>query len=101
MASGTYVSFATGRMPRSAEPFAAELGVNAPSVHFNGAVVWDWDRGRVVWERSLPPTDALRALEVAETLGVHVNLYVGSEIYIAAESSVSEASASKEKQWNG
>jgi hydroxymethylpyrimidine pyrophosphatase-like HAD family hydrolase len=41
MEAGVRVVLASGRMLESARPFADEIGVNAPIIAYNGALVYD------------------------------------------------------------
>jgi Cof subfamily protein (haloacid dehalogenase superfamily) len=96
MERGVLVSLATGRSPRSTAPYANAVRPNAPIVHFNGARTRRWDTGEVLVDHRLPTRDAIAAVEVGARLGLHVNLYVGDEIYIAARTPASEASEYKD-----
>jgi Cof subfamily protein (haloacid dehalogenase superfamily) len=56
---GVHVSLATGRMPTSAQPFAAELGLHDPVIAYQGALVRaappaDRRLGRLIYHRPLP-----------------------------------------------
>ena len=56
--SGVHVSLATGRMPTSAQPFAAELGLHDPIIAYQGALVraspvTDRGVGRLIYHRPL------------------------------------------------
>jgi Cof subfamily protein (haloacid dehalogenase superfamily) len=56
---GVHVSLATGRMPTSAQPFAAELGLHDPVIAYQGALVRaappaDGRLGRLIYHRPLP-----------------------------------------------
>lgn len=95
-ARGLRFAVATGRTPRSAAPYVARIAPTGPNVHFNGAMVWDMDQGRPSHVECLPRADAVRAVEVAEAHGVHVNAYVGDEVWIARESQTSRNSAEKD-----
>jgi HAD superfamily hydrolase (TIGR01484 family) len=43
---GLLISIATGRMPPGAERFRDELGITAPCIFYNGALVRDHEEGR-------------------------------------------------------
>lgn len=95
-ARGLRVGVATGRTPRSAAPYIAQIAPTGPNVHFNGAMVWDVDEGRPSYVEHLPTADALAAIEVVRAHGVHVNAYVGDEVWIAEESPTSRNSSGKD-----
>jgi Cof subfamily protein (haloacid dehalogenase superfamily) len=73
------VVLATGRMYRSAQPWAAELGTQSPLVCYQGALVREHapagSLGRVLYACELAPGPALHALRVARENGWHVNAY--------------------------
>lgn len=96
MERGVWVSLATGRPPRSVKRYAEMLRPNAPLIHFNGAVVRDWQSGEVIEKQNLQREDALAALSIGSELGIHANVYVGDEIFIEKWSAVSEASEIKD-----
>jgi Cof subfamily protein (haloacid dehalogenase superfamily) len=95
-AAGIGVGFATGRPPRSVQPYVDALSPTGPNICFNGALVWDLAEGRALFSRGLEREPAITALEVARRLDVHANLYVGDEIFIEAVSETSRASAVKD-----
>lgn len=51
---GGLFALATGRSHDSAAPYAAQAGVNAPSVILNGAAIYDFHTGRILWQSCLP-----------------------------------------------
>jgi Cof subfamily protein (haloacid dehalogenase superfamily) len=81
MSRGIRVGLATGRTLRSVAPYVQALQPNGPLILFNGARVWDG--AKYVYERNVALSDALDALRLVRHFDdVHVNLYVGDEIYI-------------------
>lgn len=96
MEHGVRVGFATGRPPRSVRRYVEELSPTGPLVCFNGGLVWDTERDAPIARRALDVERAAAALERAEALGVHANLYLDDDIYIARESETSRASAVKD-----
>ncbi len=96
MASGIRVGLATGRAPRSALPYAQQAGVNGPLVLFNGAMVWDVARAQPMYQKSLPLDDAVAVMEIALAHRVHVNTYMGDEIWIAEVTDTSRRSEVKD-----
>ena len=62
---GLLISLATGRMPPGAERFRDELGLTAPCIYYNGALVRDHEEGRDLFSLTLPrgpPGPGLRRL---------------------------------------
>lgn len=74
------VVIATGRMFRSAQPWAQELGVATPLVCYQGALVKAQDSGEVLLDDGLPPETALRALDVARAHGWHFQAYIDDRL---------------------
>jgi Cof subfamily protein (haloacid dehalogenase superfamily) len=73
------VLVATGRMYRSALPWANRLGTRAPLVCYQGALVRAWSDaaggGAVLYACELAPEPALRMLHIARGQNWHVNAY--------------------------
>lgn len=89
--SGAIVMIASGRMYRSALPWARELQVTAPLVCYQGAVVRAMPRegdpvvdgvplGEVLFEDAVQPDVALRALHVARDGGWHRQAYQDEQL---------------------
>ena len=74
------VVIATGRMFRSAQPWARELGVETPLVCYQGALVEAQDSGEVLLDEGLPPSASLRALHVARAHGWHFQAYIDDQL---------------------
>ncbi|MCR5758658.1 MAG: HAD-IIB family hydrolase [Selenomonas sp.] len=54
VAEGGRFAVATGRTPEAAKGYVEGLPINAPSVFFNGAMLYDWGNGKVL--KTLPLT---------------------------------------------
>ncbi|MBJ7609936.1 MAG: Cof-type HAD-IIB family hydrolase [Candidatus Dormibacteraeota bacterium] len=78
------VILATGRMYRSALPWAGELQVTQPLVCYQGALIRELPNGatagRVIFEEGLDPTVAGRAVEIARAHDWHVQAYQDDEL---------------------
>jgi Cof subfamily protein (haloacid dehalogenase superfamily) len=61
---GVRVCLATGRQPRSARRFVDAVGADAPTIVYNGGLLYDFRAGRALWTRPLPLADARRVLPV-------------------------------------
>jgi len=84
-ASRLPVIIATGRMYRSALPWANELGVSQALVCYQGALVRevpeeDGSAGAVIYERALRPAPARRALHLARKENWHFQAYQNDEL---------------------
>lgn len=78
---GVVVVLATGRMFRSARPFAEALGIDAPLITYNGALVRDL-AGKVYAEQPLPKEYVGELAEFARAEGVTLNLYVDDTLCV-------------------
>ncbi len=79
------VIIATGRMYRSALPWAGELGVSEPLVCYQGAMVRETPRqdgspGQTLFEQPLRPAPARRALHTARRQNWHFQAYQDDEL---------------------
>ena len=81
MDAGAYVTFASGRMLESTAPFAETLGVNAPLIVYNGALVYDLSAGRAVSRASIPAETARGICRMAEKRGLYAQAYPGDGYY--------------------
>lgn len=79
---GVRVILATGRMFSSALPFALELGITGPFIAYNGALVMD-SEGRIHQEDPVPKALVMDVVELAESEGVTLNLYVEDRLCIS------------------
>lgn len=95
-AAGVRVGLATGRPPLSVAPYVERARPNAPLVHFNGAMVRDFDSGAVLFERSLERDAAAGCMTLAQAHGFHVNLYMGAQIWIEERTPTSRESEVKD-----
>ena len=79
---GVLVTIATGRMFRSARQIAADLGIVAPLICYQGALVRHSVTGETLYHKTIPP-DLTHAL-VTETTerGLHLNVYVDDKLYV-------------------
>jgi Cof subfamily protein (haloacid dehalogenase superfamily) len=96
VARGIHVVAATGRMYRSALPWALDLGLTAPLICYQGAVVRAMPRpgdpelggvpqGRLIAEDGVDGDVALAALGVARRGGWHVQAYRDDHLLCEAE----------------
>jgi Cof subfamily protein (haloacid dehalogenase superfamily) len=81
--AGCIITLATGRMYRAAVPFAEELGLDAPLITYDGALVKTAKTQEVYWHEPIPLEDAEEILAQLQSLGFHINLYVDDELYVA------------------
>jgi Cof subfamily protein (haloacid dehalogenase superfamily) len=81
--AGIELVLASGRMFRSSLPYAHELGITAPIIAYQGAVVRDPITRQLLFCQEIPLPLAREAIGWAEARGYHVNAYADDEVYTA------------------
>jgi len=81
---GLTISLATGRMPAAADPYRDELGVTAPVIYYNGAVVRAADGGPDLVSLTLPRGVLHRAWAVFSQAPVHPVFYRDDRLFCIA-----------------
>lgn len=79
---GVQVTLATGRMFRSALPYAQQLDINVPLITYQGALVKNSGSGETLYYRPLPGEYTLPLLERVREVGYHCQLYLDDELYM-------------------
>lgn len=79
---GVVFAIATGRMFRSALPFAEELGLDLPIIAYNGALVQNPRTHEVYVHYPIPLTVAKEIARRAKEEGLHLNAYIDDEVYV-------------------
>ena len=83
---GTPMAVATGRMYRSALPYAQELETRLPLICYHGALIQELPsgsvEGAVLLRREVPSQVSLPVLELARRRGWSVNVYQGDELLV-------------------
>jgi Cof subfamily protein (haloacid dehalogenase superfamily) len=80
--AGIAAIVATGRMFASARPYALQLGVTAPLICYQGALVADPCTGEWLLHRPMPVALAHEVIEAVEAAGFHMNVYVDDRLYV-------------------
>ncbi len=80
-AAGVTIVLASGRMFRSSLPYARELGITAPIIAYQGAVVRDPTTRQILFCQELSLPVARDVITWAEARGYHVNSYADDEVY--------------------
>lgn len=79
--AGIRVVLATGRMYRSALPYALELGLDSPLITYQGAYV-RFPSGNVLYHRPVPFETAVELLERLKATGYHTNIYIDDNLLV-------------------
>ena len=80
---GVVVTLATGRMFRIALPFAEDLGVTAPLICYQGALIRASDAGAPLYRATMAPALMREVLEWQDRQGWHVVLYTDDAVFAA------------------
>jgi Cof subfamily protein (haloacid dehalogenase superfamily) len=88
------VIIVTGRMFQSVRPYAQAAGIDDPVVCYQGAVVADPVSGRFLRHEPIPLELAKEAIAALQDEGYPLNCYVDDKLYVAENTSASEAYAS-------
>lgn len=81
-AAGIVPVIATGRMFASARPYAAQLGVTAPMICYQGALVADPVTGEWLLHRPMSVELAGEVIDAVSVAGFHMNVYVDDRLYV-------------------
>jgi Cof subfamily protein (haloacid dehalogenase superfamily) len=84
----------TGRMFRSVRPFLVHAGLEDPVVCYQGAVVAEPASARFLRHEPIPLELAREVIAAVNAEGVHLNCYVGDELYVARHTAEAAAYAS-------
>lgn len=80
--AGITAIVATGRMFASARPYALELGVTAPVICYQGALVADPRTGEWLLHRPMGVALAHEVIDAVGAAGFHMNVYVDDRLYV-------------------
>ena len=81
MKAGCRVSLSSGRMLEAMQPFAERIGVNAPMLLYNGAMIYDYFADETIYAPRVPYDVALGLVRLAEEKGYYIQLYPGKNYY--------------------
>lgn len=87
--SGVIVCLASGRAPSTILPFKEQSGLIGPVVSCNGAFVMN-DAGEEIHHTCLPESAKAMLIDMAESEGIHTNLYSRSAIHFSGRNSFAD-----------
>ena len=79
---GVAVTIATGRMFRSAWPYAQSLELTVPLITYNGALIKSAVTGNVDLHTPVPLAKAVEVLRLCRQHGWYIQTYVDDELYV-------------------
>ena len=94
LAAGVRGCIVTGRMYRASAPFARELGFTAPVVCYQGAAIVDVSSDQALRETPIVPSTVSEIIELAESDGMHLQLYRDDRYYCERRNRFSDLYAS-------
>ena len=86
--AGNLVGIATGRMYRSALPYALQLQTRLPLICYQGALIQELPgegAGEVLYRREVPAEVSRPVLELAHRRGYSVNVYQDDQLLVEAQ----------------
>lgn len=90
MEAGVYVSLASGRMVKAMAKYASAIGVNAPLIAFNGALLYDYRSKTSLEAREVPLEDARQVALAAEARGIHVQAFTREDYFFERANAFSD-----------
>ena len=94
---GVYVTFATGRMPVSARPYAEQLGLDVPIITYNGAMIQEAISHKVLYRKVIPVELAREVVGFLLSEGQHLHMYRADQVFVQKMNEWSEAYGLKTK----
>jgi hypothetical protein len=82
-ASGVLVTLATGRMFTSARKIAGDLGIDAPLICYQGALVRHSGTGETLYHKTVPLHLTHEIIAATARRGLHLNVYLDDRLYVA------------------
>ncbi|MBB5179925.1 hypothetical protein HNQ44_001349 [Planomicrobium koreense] len=82
---GTVVTIATGRMFSSAKLIAQQVGIDAPLITYQGAMIKSVGAADVLYERAVSSSISQKLVELAFERDIHLQVYQDDILYGAAE----------------
>lgn len=77
---GVLVTLATGRMYRSALPYARLLQVDVPLITYQGALVKNSRSGEILYNKPVPFAEAVKVMDFFHQAGIHYHCYFDDQL---------------------
>jgi len=81
MDAGVMVTLSSGRMNEAMMRFAERIGVNAPMILFNGALIYDHRSDKTLYSNLIPADTAKAVAKMIEEMGIYLQIYPGKGYY--------------------
>ncbi|MBM7614405.1 Cof-type HAD-IIB family hydrolase [Alkaliphilus hydrothermalis] len=82
---GIIVAIATGRIFTSARAYAELLGIEAPIIACNGALIRNHITNEVIYQNEVKKEDALKVIEICQEHDVYFHFYDQENLYVEKE----------------
>lgn len=92
---GVYVTFATGRMPSAARPYAEQLGLDVPIITYNGALIQESISHKVLYRKVIPVELAREVIAFLLNERAHVHMYREDRVFVQKMNEWSESYGQK------
>ncbi len=73
--AGALFSLSSGRMPEAMIAIAQAVGVNAPLISYNGALIYDMQTKKALYQHAIPLETACEVLKALEGYGIYAQGY--------------------------
>ncbi|WP_158212360.1 HAD family hydrolase [Natranaerobius trueperi] len=87
---GKFITLATGRMFRSALPYAKELEMDLPLITYHGALIKKAKTGEVLYHQPVPIDYTLQIIRLCHDKDLQLNLYIDDELLVKEENELTE-----------
>ncbi|MGE4273063.1 MAG: Cof-type HAD-IIB family hydrolase [Desulfitobacterium sp.] len=92
---GVYVTFATGRMPVSARPYAEQLGLDVPIITYNGAMIQEAISRKILYRKVISVEVAREVIRFLLSEELYLHMYRGDRVFVQKTNEWSEAYGQK------
>jgi len=79
---GIIVVLASGRMHRTIMPFSQQIGLSAPIISYNGALVKHSRTEEIIEHVPVPGDIAIKLIEQSYRMNLHLNFYLDDILYV-------------------
>lgn len=90
MGKGIAVTIATGRMFRSALPYADELDLDVPIISYQGGIIKNKISGDVLYKKTMSMDITQKIIGICQAKGLYCQIYSDNDYYFEEESKYSE-----------
>jgi Cof subfamily protein (haloacid dehalogenase superfamily) len=77
---GVRITISTGRMFKSALPYAEQLDIDAPLITYQGASVKSSRSGEILYNKPVPPHLAREIIDYFQSQGIHCHSYYNDQL---------------------